>query len=239
MARAAVASGLAALLLVGAAEANELDRQREFDEGQRERRAAYEQSFERLRRAEPERIRAEEGRIVRNGGELQLALEGNRKTFMHDDESQCLRGLIPARQDTCVEFLFVGHPVERFYVLRARYFAGSDYRLVDRVTGFTTKILAEPHFSPDGIRAVAVSSAEAFDPVGIEMWSVGSKGPTLEWQHTPEGYALYYFVRWEGAASVALEVSTYVDHDLRHSPARLTLADRGWVLDGPNEASRY
>lgn len=228
--------GVLALWQAGAAQATELDRMRELDEAQKQQRATYERAFTELRQAEPERLGAENGRVKRDGAELELWLSEGRKTFFRNDDSRCLQGLIPSRQDGCVEFIFVGHPVERFYLLRAHYLAGSDYRLVDKVTGLSTKLIAEPHFSPDGHRFITVSAAEIYDPVGIEMWSVVPGEPALEWQHRPTAYALYDFVRWEGNAGVALEVATYVDRELKRLSARLTLGEKGWRLEGPVES---
>lgn len=239
MVRPAARLGMLALLLAGAAEATELDRLRALEESQKQQRALYERTFAELRRLEPERLRAESGRVIRHDGELELWLSQGRKTFFHNDDARCLQGLIPSREDGCVEFIFVGHPVERFYLLRAHYLAGSDYRLVDRLTGLSTRVIAEPHFSPDGTRFVAVSAAEIYDPVGIEMWAVGAGEPSLAWQHRPAAYALYYFLGWEGNESVALEVATYVDHELERLPARLLLGADGWHLEGPAESSRY
>src|SRR5579862_7486108 len=146
-------SGVVALLVAAAAQATELDRLRELDRARHDQRAAFEREFAELRRLEPERIRAEAGRVRRERDELSLALANGGRTFFHDDESLCLEGLIPARNDGCVSFFFLGHPFH-FYLLRARYDAGSDYRLVDEKTGESTKIPAEPHFSPDGARLV-------------------------------------------------------------------------------------
>ncbi len=239
MARRGALIGILALLLARPAEATELDRMRELDEAQRQQRAFYERAFSELRQSEAERIGAEDGRVKRNGAELELWLSQGRKTFFRNDDSRCLQGLIPSREDGCVEFIFIGHPIERFYLLRAHYLAGSDYRLVDRVTGLSTKLIAEPHFSPDSRRFITVSAAEIYDPVGIEMWSIGEGEPSLDWQHRPTAYALYDFIRWEGNASVMLDVATYIGGEIRHVPARLTLGDEGWRLDGPAESWRY
>jgi hypothetical protein len=236
--RSAVA-GAVALLLAGAAEATELDRNRERDMVDRDKRAVYELAFDELRRLEPERIRAEDGRVIRRAAELELALANNRRTFFRNDESRCLEGIIPSRDDSCVEFFFVGHPQPRFYLLRAHYYEGSDYRLLDVTSGHVTRLAAEPHFSPNGERVIAVSAAETYDPTGIEIWSTVGPSTALEWKHEAKAYALYSFVRWDGNDSVLLEVKTYVDRELRQVPARLGVGANGWMLRGPVESSQY
>src|SRR5438045_1468527 len=83
------------------------------------------------------------------------ALAARRRSYFHDETSHCLVGVIPVRSDGCVAFTFLGRPLPRFYLLRARYYEGSDWRLVDYGTGRTTAVFAEPRFSPDGRRFVA------------------------------------------------------------------------------------
>lgn len=227
-----------ALVAAAAAQATELDRLRELDRARHDQRAAFEREFVELRRLEPERIGAEAGRVRRDGGELSLALANGGRTYFHDDESLCLEGLIPARNDGCVAFFFVGHPFH-FYLLRARYDAGSDYRLVDERTGESTKIPAEPHFSPDGARLVTVTPTNGFDRSGLEIWSTGAATPAREWEYEPLEYAIYSFVRWDGNAAVALELATYVGGKLAHVPVRLVLGEGGWTRQGPAESSRY
>jgi hypothetical protein len=236
--RSAVA-GAVALLLAGAAEATELDRIRERDLVDRDKRAIYERAFDELRRLEPARIGTEGGRVVRRGPELELGLAGNHRTFFRNDESRCLEGIIPSRDDSCVEFFYVGHPLSRFYLLRAHYYEGSDYRLLDLASGHVTRLAAEPHFSPNGEHLIAVSNAETYDPAGIEIWSAVGASTSLEWKHEAKAYALYSFVRWDGNDSVLLEVKTYVDRELRQLPARLRLGGSGWMLQGPIESSQY
>jgi hypothetical protein len=233
-----LATVIAILLLAAPARATELDRMRAFDRARQDARAAFDHEFEELRRLEPERIRAQDGRVLRQGDELALKLDNGGRMFLRNDDSMCLEGIIPARNDGCVAFFFVGH-AQRFYLLRARYDAGSDYRLIDDGTGASTIVPAEPHFSPDGRHLVTVCAENAYDPVGIEIWSLGAGEPSREWTHQPQQYAVYSFVRWDGNASIALEVKTYVDHDLKQLPARLVLGDGGWMLEGPPESSRY
>jgi hypothetical protein len=236
--RSAVAGALALIVAV-AVQATELDRVRERDLAERDKRAAFELAFDELRQLEPDRIRAENGRVVRRGAELEFALVNHRRTFFRNDESRCLEGIIPSRDDSCVEFFFVGQPDARFYLLRAHYYEGSDYRLLDANTGHVTRLAAEPHFSPDGTRLVTVSSAELYDPAGIEVWSAGAGVPSLEWRHEAKAFAFYYYVRWDGNDSVRLRAKTYVDRELRELPARLHLGESGWMLQGPAETSQY
>jgi len=238
MASLRMASGVVALLVAAAAQATELDRLRELDRARHDQRAAFEREFAELHRLEPERIRAEAGRVRREGDDLSLALMNGGRTFFHDDESQCLEGLIPSRNDGCVAFYFIGHPF-RFYLLRAHYDAGSDYRLVDEATGESTKIPAEPHFSPDGARLVTVTPTDAYDHAGIEIWSTGAGAPAREWQYDPVEYAIYAFVRWDGNTMIALELTTYVGGKLARVPVRLLRGETGWTRQGPAESSRY
>jgi hypothetical protein len=233
-----VQSLIALLFLAASAQATELDRLRELDRARQETRATFDREFAELARLEPERIAAESGRVVRRGDELALALGTGGHTFLRNDASLCLEGVIPSRNDGCVAFFFIGHP-QRFYLLRARYDAGSDFRLIDDRTGVPTKIPAEPHFSPDGTRLVTVSAANAYDPVGVEVWSLAAEAPSLEWKHDPDQYAIYSFLRWDSDADVALEVETYVAHELRRLPAHLIRGEGGWLLHGPAESSRY
>ena len=226
------------LVLAAAAQATELDRLRELDRVRQDEHAAFERGFRELARLEPERIRAENGRVVREGDELALALGKGGRTFYRNDQSQCLEGLIPSRDDGCVSFFFVGH-VGRFYVLRARYYAGSDYRLIDDTIGTPTTIPGEPHVSPDGTRLVTVLATGTYDPAGIEVWTLGASAPAREWRHEPKQYALYYFVRWDGNDRIVLEVKTYVGHELQRLPAQLVLGESGWMLQGPPETSRF
>jgi hypothetical protein len=226
------------MLAAAAAQATELDRLRELDRSRHDQRAVFEREFAELGRLEPERIRAEGGRVRRDGDELSLTLVNGGHTFFRNDESQCLEGLIPARNDGCVAFYFVGHP-SRFYLLRAHYDAGSDYRLVDEATGESTKVPAEPHFSPDNMHLITVTPANGFDRAGIEIWSAGPGTPTREWQYDPMEYAIYAFLRWDGNAVIALELTTYVDGKLDRVPVRLVLGERGWTRQGPAESSRY
>jgi hypothetical protein len=232
-------AGTLVLLLGGTVWATELDRVREIDRTQEEQRAAIEAEFTDLSTREPDRIKRENGRVFRDGAELTLLLAGGRRTFFRDDESQCLEGVIPARNDGCVQFFFIGDRIERFYLLRARYAAGSDYRLIDEASGRMTKIADEPHFASDSTHFVVVSSAEANSTPGIEIWSTGAEAPMLEWAHVPTQYALYYFVDWEGDQDVAIEVATYVDHKLRHLPAHVLWRGNQWTLRGPIESSQY
>jgi hypothetical protein len=238
MASLRLASAVVALLAAAAAQATELDRLRELDRARHDQRAAFEREFAELGRLEPERIGAEAGRVRRDGGELSLALANGGRTFFHDDESLCLEGLIPARNDGCVAFFFIGHPFH-FYLLRARYDAGSDYRLVDDRTGESTNIPAEPHFSPDGTRLVTVTPTNPFDRAGLEIWSTGAATPAREWEYEPLEYAIYSFVRWDGDTAIALELTTYVGGKLAHVPVRLVLGEGGWTRQGPAESSRY
>ena len=226
------------LLAAASAQATELDRVRELDRARQDERTAFERDFAEMARLEPERIRAEGGHVKREGDELALALREGGRTFFRNDESQCLEGLIPSRDDGCVAFYFVGH-ISRFYVLRARYYAGSDYRLIDDTTGVPTKLPGEPHASPDGSHVVTVVPAGTYDPAGIEIWSIAADTPLREWRHEPKQYALYYFVRWDGNAKIELEVTTYVDRELQRLPAQLMLGESGWMLQGPPETSRY
>jgi hypothetical protein len=232
------ASAIVMLLAAAAAQATELDRLRELDRAHHDQRAAFEREFADLRRLEPERIHAEGGRVRRERDELSLALVNGGRTFFRDDESQCLEGLIPARNDGCVAFYFIGHHFH-FYLLRAHYDAGSDYRLVDEATGEPTKIPAEPHFSPDGTRLVTVTPTNGFDRAGIEIWSTAAGTPSREWQYDPLEYAIYAFVRWDGNAAIALELTTYVSGKLARVPVRLLLGESGWTRQGPAESSRY
>jgi hypothetical protein len=238
MASLRVASAMVMLLLTASAEATELDRLRALDRARQDQRAAFDREFAELRRQEPERIRAENGRVRREGDELSLGLGNGGRTFFRDDESQCLEGLIPSRTDGCVAFFFIGHALH-FYLVRARYDAGSDYRLVDDATGAPTKIPAEPHFSPDGARLVTVIATDAYDHAGIEIWSTGAGEPAREWKYEPSEYAIYSFVRWDGNANIALEVRTYVEGRLQRLPAHLVLGETGWIRQGPAESSRY
>ena len=230
---------LALMVLAGGAAATELDRLREQERVRQDRRVAYEHDLAELARIEPERIRDAAGGVQRSGGELALALADSRWTYFHDETSRCLVGVIPTRGDGCVAFIFLGRPLPRFYLLRARYYEGSDWRLVDHHTGRTTAVFAEPHFSPDGRHFVAASAAEIYDASGIELWSVGGNRPALDWKHEPTQYALYSFVTWEGNDAVLLEVRTFVARELRRLPARLSQIGSRWVLEGPAEASRY
>ena len=229
----------AVLWVAGSSQATELDRARELERAQQSQRTNYELAFARLAEAEPQRLEAEHGQVIRTGGELALSLTRGRWTYFHDDEVWCLSGVIPARTDGCVRFFFVGHPVPQYYLLRAPYPEGSDYRLVDRETGHQTNVPAEPHFASDGSHFVTVSAAEIYDPDGIEVWSLASGSPKLQWSHVPSQFALYHFVAWDGDRAVSLKVETYVDHVLRKLPARLLLGDTGWMLPGPVEASPY
>jgi hypothetical protein len=239
MAYCLAVAGVLALLLARTAAATELDSVRQFDRSQEEQRAAIDAGFAELKQQEPERIRSQHGQVSRSGGELALRLASGRRTFFRNDESQCLQGVIPARTDGCVEFFFVGERIGRFYLLRARYAAGSDYRLIDEASGRTTKVADEPHFSPDGARFVVASAAEANSASGVEIWSANDGAPVLEWTHVPTQYALYYFVHWEGDKAVAIEVATYVDHALRRVPAYVLRRENDWTLRGPVEASQY
>jgi hypothetical protein len=238
MASLRVASTILLLLLAASAQATELDRLRALDRARQDQRDAFDREFAELRRREPERIREENGRVRREGDELSLALANGGRTFFRDDESQCLEGLIPSRTDGCVAFFFTGHALH-FYLLRARYDAGSDYRLVDDATGVSTKVPAEPHFSPDGARLVTVIPTDAYDHAGIEIWSTGAGEPAREWKYEPSEYAIYSFIRWDGNASIELEVKTYVDGRLQQLPARLVLGETGWTRQGPAESSRH
>jgi hypothetical protein len=238
MASLRVAWGVVALLAAAAAQATELDRLRELDRTRHDQRATFEREFVELHRLEPERVRAEAGRVRREGEELSLALANGGRTFFHDDQSQCLEGLIPSRNDGCVTFFFIGHPF-RFYLLRAHYDAGSDYRLVDEATGESTTIAAEPHFSPDGARLVTVTPTNDFDRAGIEIWSTGTGTPAREWNYDPLEYAIYAFVRWDDNATIALELTTYVGGKLARVPVHLLLGETGWTRLGPAESSRY
>jgi hypothetical protein len=230
---------LCLIVLAGSAAATELDRQREQERLRQDQRVAYEQDFAELARLEPERIRDAGGAVRRSGGELALALADRRWTYFHDETSDCLVGVIPARGDGCVAFTFLGRPVPRFYLLRAHYYEGSDWRLVDAGTGRTTLVFAEPRFAPDGRHFVAASAAEIYDAPGIELWSVAADRPALDWKHEPKQYALYSFVGWDGNDAVLLAVRTFVARELRRLPARLSLIGGRWVLEGPAEASRY
>ena len=231
--------GVLAVFLAGTVQATELDRVRELDRARQNQRAAFEFAFTKLGQLEPDRIAAEHGGVVRNGGELALALSGGRWTYFHNETVWCLSGVIPARSDGCVDFYFVGHPVPRFYLLRAHYAEGSDFRLVDAGNGHPTNIPAEPQFSADQKHFVTVSAAIAYDPVGIEIWQVTPDAPALIWKHVPSQFALYHFVTWRGDDDVLLDVETYVDHELKRLPARLRLGTNGWTLQGPVEASQY
>lgn len=231
--------GAFVLLLAAGAWATELDHIRQIERSQEEQRAAAEAEFTDLSTREPERIKAEHGRVIRDGAELTLQLAGGRRTFFHDDESQCLEGVIPARTDGCVQFFFIGDRIERFYLLRARYAAGSDYRLIDQASGHMTKIADEPHFAPNSAHFAVVSAAEANGTPGVEIWSTHADVPTREWAHVPTQYALYYFIDWEGDKDVAIEVATYVDHKLRHLPAHVLQRGNEWMLRGPVESSQY
>jgi hypothetical protein len=238
MASLRIMAVVGALVAAVAAQATELDRLHELDRARHDQRAAFEREFAELRRLEPERIRAEAGRVRREGDDLSLALANGGRTFFHDDESQCLEGLIPSRSDGCVAFYFIGHP-SRFYRLRAHYDAGSDYRMVDEATGESTKIPAEPHFSPDGTHLVSVTATNGFDRAGIEIWSTGAGAPAREWQYDPVEYAIYAFLHWDGDTAIALELTTYVRGKLARVPVRLVLGEGGWIRQGPAESSRY
>jgi hypothetical protein len=233
-----LAWAVAAFLVADVAQATELDRLRELDRARHDQRAVFEREFAELKRLEPERIRAEAGRVRREGDELSLALANGGRTFFHDDESQCLEGLIPARNDGCAAFFFISHP-HHFYLLRAHYDAGSDYRLVDDRTGEPTMIPAEPHFSPDGARFVTVTPTNPFDRAGLEIWSTRAGTPSREWQYEPIEYAIYSFVRWETEDAIALELTTYVSGKLARVPIHLVFGASGWTRHGPAESSRY
>src|SRR5215472_15764964 len=101
-----MAWGVVAVVAATAAQATELDRLRELDRARHDQRAIFEREFAELRRLEPERIDAEGGRVQRERDELSLALANGGRTYFHDDESQCLEGLIPSRSDGCVAFYF-------------------------------------------------------------------------------------------------------------------------------------
>jgi len=238
-ARRIILAAGAAFLLALPARATELDRMREVEQAQREQRAVADAEFAALGRQEADRIRAEHGQVSRDGGELLLRLGNGRRTYFSNDESQCLEGVIPARTDGCVQFYFLGERVGRFYLLRARYAAGSDYRLVDRGDGHVTKTEDEPHFSPAGDYFVVASAAQADDNSGVEIWSAGGRTPALIWAHVPTQYALYYFVDWQGDREVAIEVATYVDHRLQRLPAHVLRRGGEWMLQGPAESSQY
>ncbi|HYM29959.1 MAG TPA: hypothetical protein VEU47_01580 [Candidatus Cybelea sp.] len=229
--------GLLSLFAAQVAAATELDRVREFERAREAKRQALESSTAEQRKLEAERITAQAGRITRNGAELEIKLDNGARTFFRNEESHCLEGVIPTHDDSCVEFVYLGRLEQRFDLLLARYYEGLDYRLIVDANGRAIRLADVPHFSPDADRFVAVSSPEAFSFDGIEVWSVRAGTPVMEWNHQPKGYALYFFGRWNGDDAIALEVETYVAHELKRLPARLVRQPGGWRLEGPAEAS--
>jgi hypothetical protein len=92
-----------------------------------------------------------------------------------------------------------------YHLVNRRLWEGDDFVLVSDVSGEQTPMSAIPHASPSRKRVVSVSASEAYNPNEIVVWLVTPERLTQEFHYSPEDYALYKFLSWDGEYMIRLE----------------------------------
>lgn len=109
---------------------------------------------------------------------------------------QRLLGLSPNRKSFVVEDLG--------YESRTLFWIG-------RNSGKRYEVYSEPDASPDGKWIVTANPSEFGSTNGVFIWEVRGDSLVEKLHFEPKNYALYSFVRWEGANKVVLKKFTHAD----------------------------
>jgi hypothetical protein len=95
-----------------------------------------------------------------------------------------------------------------YHLVDRRLWEGNDFVLVSDLSGEQFPMSAIPHASPSAKRVVSVSASEAYNPNEIVVWLVTPERLTREFHYSPEEYALYKFLSWDGETTIRLEKFT-------------------------------
>jgi len=95
-----------------------------------------------------------------------------------------------------------------YHLVYVGLWEGNHFVLVSDTSGEQFSMAAIPHPSPTAKRVVSVSASEAYNPNEITVWRVSPDRLTREYHYSPEEYALYKFLAWDGEDTIRLEKFT-------------------------------
>jgi hypothetical protein len=185
-------------------------------------------SLQPLRDIEAQSIVAAEGRAVRIGDALTLALGGGTRTFQ--DRSECRTESEEAR---CELYRLVAYFHQRGLILVAHFFYEDlKFILIDVRSGLEVELDGPPVFSPSG-KFVLVLVNDTDVGSTIQMWERTEDGLSLAWQGAPEdGYAVYRLTDWPEDNALAIEATAWDYDSGTDTTTSMTLVhrDEHWVL---------
>lgn len=112
-----------------------------------------------------------------------------------------------------------------YHLVDRRFWEGNTFILVSDVSGEQFSMAAIPHASPKTMKLVSVSASEAYNPNEITVWHVTPERLKQEFHYSPEEYALYKFLAWDGEAKVRLERFTRSKKELCPKNQFMTLGE--------------
>lgn len=140
-------------------------------------------------------IAAVRKRIHGQGSKPLFKLDNNRHAVVQDDTTDT---------DASTTHLYWGElATAHQWVVYVGLWEGSRVLLVDQRTGQKTYIWGKPVTSPNGKYLVAYSYDMAYDPTGLQLYSIENSGPHQLWQHNTSWGPIN--IRWVNNRAVIIE----------------------------------
>jgi len=189
-------------------------------------------------RSEIELLRSLGGLAQRGDGVLILHLSDGRMVQIRD-ASDCRGNDADEDVMRCVTHRLIAHFADyNAFLVRNDHWVTYDYSWIDDRSGTTIEIEDLPHFSPDGTHFVVTKPNQMPGFNGIQLWRLAHVTPVLEFQYSPQHFALFDFRAWDNDGDVLLDVTTYVDRRPIVLPAHLVRVTDGWRIEVRPEFSR-
>jgi hypothetical protein len=164
----------------------------------------------------------------RDGAELKLRLlNGKTKTY-RSAFTACATGDV----EHCTTYRLAGFfPAQQLVLINAGAYESGHWILLSRRSGAEIELAMPPHFSPSGRRLVTANDTESGDS-GVDIWSVASDPPKLEFRHRPpeQEYELYSFKAWDGDDRVEFNAQIRFGSEIKSLPAELSRFGGRWQL---------
>ncbi|MEI6762355.1 MAG: hypothetical protein WCO22_18090 [Betaproteobacteria bacterium] len=114
--------------------------------------------------------------------------------------------------ENCLIYRFLGiSPDRNFFVVEGMGYESRTVFWFARNSGLRHEVFAKPEISPDGKSIITANPSEQGSNNGVFIWELRRDRLINKLHFEPTDYALYSFVRWEGANKVTLKKFTYAD----------------------------
>jgi hypothetical protein len=191
-----------------------------------------------LDRAEKACLAELSGIATRQAKTLRLKLQ-NGGTKVYSDKSEgCDNGT-----GACTKYKLTGYfAKDGLLLIEIDHYEGADWRLVWLASGQESKIVAPPHYSPDGkwLAAACWSDGPSGCDNGIDILPTIPDQTRHEWHYrVPDAeYLMFEFVGWDGNDKVNLTATFHAggeSGELKTTPASVERINGPWQLKLPDE----